>query len=86
MTEFFEQFKQLNVGSNADLDDLVGRAQRIVQGVEPQELRDSNALRQHVTAQLATVQSTLDGMLIDQPRRRIVRSRPSHGDGHATGD
>ncbi|MBL8796936.1 MAG: hypothetical protein JNM56_23750 [Planctomycetia bacterium] len=87
LTEFFEQFRQLNVHSNTELDDLVGRAQRIVQGIEPQALRDNSALRQHVAAQLATVQSTLDGMLIDQPRRRIVRSAHSNNGGpHAARD
>jgi hypothetical protein len=87
LTEFFGQFRQLNVHSNADLDALVDRAQHIVQGIQPQELRDNDSLRQHVSTQLATVQATLDGMLIDQPRRRIVRNRPSpNGETHATGD
>jgi hypothetical protein len=29
LVEFFERFKELNVGSNQDLDELVARAQRI---------------------------------------------------------
>jgi hypothetical protein len=84
LTEFFEQFRQLNVHSNADLDALVDRAKQIVQGVQAQELRDNNGLRQHVAAQLTRVQTAVDGMLIEQPRRRIIRSRPSNnGDSHA---
>jgi len=87
LTEFFEQFRHLNFHSNADLDALVDRAKQVVQGVEPQELRDNNALRQEVAAQLVRVQTAVDGMLVDQPRRRIIRSRPStNGDSHATGD
>lgn len=87
LTEFFERFKQLNVRSNDQLDDLVTQAQSVVRGVEPQELRDNNALRQHVATQLAGVQSVLDGMLVDQPRRRIVRATPStNGASHATRD
>lgn len=74
LTEFFARFRDLNVRSNAQLDQLVEQAQQIVRGVQPQELRDNAGLRQHVATQLATVQSTLDDMLIDQPRRRIVRS------------
>jgi hypothetical protein len=82
LVEFFEQFRQLNIHSNADLDALVERAQQIVRGVEPQELRDNDGLRQQVAEQLARVQSTIDGMIVDQPRRRIVRSRPGvNGDG-----
>ena len=87
LTEFFARFRDLNVGSNAQLDQLVEQAQQIVRGVQPQELRDNAGLRQHVATQLASVQSTIDGMLVDQPRRRIIRSRPAtNGDSHATGD
>lgn len=71
---FFDRFKQLNVRSNAQLDDLVAQAQRVVQGVEPQELRDRADLRSHVTAQLSQVQAALDGMMVDRPRRRIIRN------------
>ena len=33
LSEFFERFKSLNVGSNAQLDELVAQAQRAVRGV-----------------------------------------------------
>ncbi len=75
LTEFFQRFGQLNVRSNEQLDNLVDQAQRIVRGVEPQELRDSASLRQHVATQLAGVQSVLDGLLVDRPRRNILRRR-----------
>jgi hypothetical protein len=74
LTEFFERFRSLNVRSNDELDALVHEAQRVVQGVEAQALRDNGALRQEVAAQLSRVQSAVDGMLLEQPRRRIVRS------------
>jgi hypothetical protein len=77
LTEFFDRFRKLNVRSNAQLDELVSQTQRIIQGVGPQQLRDSDPLRQRVTRQMATVQATLDGMLVDRPRRSIIRpSRP----------
>jgi hypothetical protein len=79
LTEFFDRFRQLNVRSNAQLDELVEQAQRVVQGVGPRQLRDDGALRQHVATQLAGVQSVLDGMLVDRPRRSIVRNRASQG-------
>jgi hypothetical protein len=53
----------------------VERAQQIVQGIEPQELRDNDALRQHVAQQLNRVQTTIDAMIVDQPRRRIIRNQ-----------
>ena len=74
LTEFFERFRQLNVRSNADLDALVERAQQVVNGVEAQSLRDNNSLRQHVATQFSQVQSVIDGMLVDRPRRRIIRN------------
>jgi hypothetical protein len=79
LTEFFERFKQLNVRSNAQLDALVEQAQRVVQGIEPQALRDNDGLRQQVATQLAGVQSVLDGLMVDRPRRAIVRTHAGSG-------
>lgn len=73
LTEFFQRFGELNVRSDEQLDALVADAQRIVQGVQPQELRDNPGLRQHVATELSRVQSVLDGLLVDRPRRNILR-------------
>ena len=73
LTEFFERFGKLNVRSNEQLDELVERAQQVVRGVEPQQLRNNRSLRQTVASQLSGVQSALDGLLVDRPRRRILR-------------
>jgi hypothetical protein len=80
LTEFFERFKDLNIRSNDQLDNLVEQAQRVIQGVEPQALRDNESLRQQVATQMAGVSSVLDGMMIDRPRRTIIRNRPQGGD------
>jgi len=79
LAEFFEKFKALNVRSSDQLDDLVAQAQRAVRGVGAQDLRDSGALRRAVAADLARVQSSLDGMLVDRPRRRILRQAAAPG-------
>lgn len=73
MSEFFERFRALNVRSNEQLDELVANAQQVVRGVQPQQLRDSQALRQQVSSQMAAVQSGLDQLLVDRPRRNIQR-------------
>lgn len=73
LTEFFQRFRSLNVRSSEDLDNLVAQAQRVVRGIEPQALRDDGTLRQRVASQLAGVQSVLDGLLVDRPRRNILR-------------
>ncbi len=76
LVEFFDRFRQLNVHSNDQLDNLVVEAQNLVRGVEPQVLRANETLRQHVATQLSSVQAALDGMLIDRPRRNLIRQRP----------
>jgi hypothetical protein len=73
LSDFFDRFRHLSVGSNAELEKLVATAQQALMGAEPQAVRDSENLRQQLTRRLAAVQSSLDGMLVDQPRRRILR-------------
>ena len=77
--EFFERFKSLNVRSNDQLDALVAQAQQAVRGVAAKDLRGSVDLRQRVATQLSQVQSALDGMLVDRPRRRIIRPVTTQG-------
>ena len=73
LTEFFDRFRQLNVRSNEDLDGLVQQCQQIVQGVEPQSLRDNQVLRQSIAVELGDVKNVLDDLLVDRPRRNILR-------------
>jgi hypothetical protein len=82
--EFFERFRQLNVRSNPELDHLVEQARDLVRGVTPQDLRESDSLREQVARQLAGVQTSLDDLMVDRPRRRILRANPSrNGESHA---
>jgi hypothetical protein len=73
LTEFFQRFRELNVRSSEQLDQLVGQAQRVIRGVEPQDHRDNAGLRQHVATEMSRVSSVLDGLLVDRPRRNILR-------------
>jgi hypothetical protein len=73
LSDFFQRFRELNVRSNEQLDQLVSQAQRVIRGVEPQDLRDNQGLRQHVATEMSRVSSVLDGMLVDRPRRNILR-------------
>lgn len=79
LVEFFQRFRELNVRSNPQLDALVEEAMRAVRGVAARDLRESGDLRQRVAAQLAGVQSSLDAMLVDRPRRRILRQSSAPG-------
>ena len=73
LSEFFERFRSRNVRSNEQLDELVSHAQTIVCGIQPQQLRDNGQLRQQVSTQMTAVKASLDQMLIDRPRRNILR-------------
>ena len=73
LREFFNRFQVLNVGSCEELDDLIERARSIVEGVQPDELRNRDALRERVAQQLGQVRQSLDVLMVDAPRRRILR-------------
>lgn len=73
LTQFFTRFRQLNVRSNEQLDELVGQCQQAVSGIEPQSLRNNNRLRQSLAGELSQVQGALDELLVDRPRRSILR-------------
>ena len=75
LVEFFGRFRHLNVRSSQELDELVEHAQRIVRNIRPQQLRDDQTLRQQIATQLSAVESQIDGLLVNQPRRRILRSK-----------
>ena len=62
-----------NVRSTTSLTRTVNDDQRIIRGVVPQELRDNGSLRQHVATEMSRVESVLDGLLVDRPRRAILR-------------
>jgi hypothetical protein len=87
LSEFFARFQNLNVRSNPELDQLVEQAQALVRGISPQSLRDNDSLRQHVAARMTQVQTQLDTLIVDRPRRQLIRSAaPRNGDSHAAGD
>lgn len=71
--DFFQRFRHLNIRSNEQLDTLVAQAQGIVRGVRPQQLRDDQAFRQQIASRLSAVQSQVEGLLVDRPRRNILR-------------
>ncbi len=74
LSDFFDRFRSLNVRSSDQLEQLVEQCRSIIRGASPQKLRDSTALRQQVATQLASVGSVLDGLLVERPRRRILRT------------
>jgi hypothetical protein len=85
LLDFFERFKRLNVRSNPELDRLVEQARRLVEGVTPRELRGDDDLRGRVAARMAAVRSELEALVVERPRRQVVRPGASrNGGGRAT--
>ncbi len=73
LTEFFERFQRLNIRSDEQLDQLVEEARGVIGGFGPQELRDQPAFRQHVANELTRVEASLEGWMVNRPRRNILR-------------
>ena len=76
LNDFFERFRNLNIHSNEQLDELVQHARRVLQGVDPQQLRDQQWLRQHTSSQMSAIQARLDQLMVERPRRNILRRQP----------
>jgi len=66
----------LNIRSSDQLEGLVNQCQRLVQGARPQSLREDPALRNRLAGQLSGVSASLDGLMVDRPRRNLLR-RPA---------
>lgn len=70
--EFYENFRSMNVRSNAQLDNLIERATNIVSGVDVKDLRKNSNLRQNLTQQMGEVKTALDNLITNAPRRRVL--------------
>ena len=73
LNTFFQRFRQLNVCSNQQLDELVDQCEQMVSGVAPQSLRDNDSLRRSLSGHLEQVQGSLDQLMVERPRRNILR-------------
>jgi hypothetical protein len=72
LTDFFERFRALNIGSNAELDEIVIEAQQAVEGVDAKGLRKKSlGERSDLRAPLANLSERLEDMIQDRPRRQI---------------
>jgi hypothetical protein len=78
-SEFFEQFRQVDLGSNGELQKLVDQAQQVIQGVTPADLRQNDFVRAKVVEQLAGIQTAVDGLMVSKPRRLIELESKDEG-------
>ena len=72
LKEFYANFRQMNVRSNAELERLIQRANDLVAGVNADDLRQHKNLRETLSAQMTEVKTALDNLMTNAPRRRIL--------------
>lgn len=70
--EFYDNFRRMNVRSNAQLENLIQQANSLVSGVEAKDLRSNSNLRQDLRTQMTTVKTALDTLITNAPRRRVL--------------
>jgi len=70
---FLKRFRRFDIRSSPELDTLVEEAQQVITGIEPQQLRDSVRLRQMVAQDFEQIQASVEEILVDRPRRNILR-------------
>jgi hypothetical protein len=75
LRDFYGNFQQMNVRSNAELERLIQRASDLVAGVNPDDLRQHKTMRETLSAQMGEVKTALDTLMTDAPRRRIIAMR-----------
>ena len=73
LREFLGRFRSLSLASSTELEELVARTQDVIGGIAPQDLRESGSVRERVAAGMTRVRESLDGLLVDRPRRAILR-------------
>jgi hypothetical protein len=70
--EFYENFQDMNVRSNAQLERLIRQANELVSGIDVKDLRKNTNLRQNLTQQMGEVKTALDNLITNAPRRRVL--------------
>jgi len=71
ITEFLANFKLRDVGSSEELQSQVERMRKLTEGVQPDDLRKSDSLRQDVHEGFKRVAQTLDSLVMQKPKRKI---------------
>jgi len=68
---FFERFKELDLGSNERLGQLVEQAQAACDGVEIGRLKESKSLQRTVAESMSEIGKQLEGMVELRPARAV---------------
>ncbi len=69
--EFLSTFKARNIVDDRQLDVLVSQAGQLLDGVDPQTLRDQDVVRDRVRVGFEAIKTQLDTMVVAKPSRMI---------------
>jgi hypothetical protein len=69
--EFLTDFDTLNITNDTELSAQVKRCKAIMSGVNPDLLRSNSAFRSGIAASMASVQTSLNSMMVDRPKRKL---------------
>lgn len=69
--EFLDDFSQLNIRNDQELEEQVARCRLILEGVDPVTLRSDDGFRQEIARKMTSVQQQIDAMMVDRPKRKI---------------
>ena len=71
--EFLDDFKKLDVANDTEVRELVERCREILNGARPQDLRDNELLKRHVSEKMVEIKNAIDTkILTGRPFRKIV--------------
>jgi hypothetical protein len=69
--EFLTDFDALNITNDTELSQQVKRCKAIMSSVNPDLLRSNSAFRSGIAASMANVQTSLNSMMVDRPKRKL---------------
>ena len=69
--EYFERFGPRNIANYADLEAQIKKTKALCNGLDPESLRDDEALRNRVRSQFETIKNTVDTMVVLKPSRDV---------------
>jgi len=69
--EFLTDFDTLNITNDTELSAQVERCKAIMSGVNPDSLRSNSAFRSGIVASMASVQTSLNSMMVGRPKRKL---------------
>jgi hypothetical protein len=73
ITEFLATFDLRNVGGSKELDDQIIRMRKLIEGLDPDDLRDNDKLREDTVTGFTKVAEAFDKIIVNKPTRFIVK-------------